>query len=146
MQKTPLISGIRIRGLDSKVLVDTSAWIEFFRKKEPYHGIISGLIDDDRICCTGLIVAELIQGAKSDKEIAVLKEFLHVFDFIRGDVMLWEKAGELSYAMRSKGKPAGLADCYIAAAASANKSYILTLDRDFENIKSAAGFKLYPVK
>lgn len=129
-----------------KVLVDTSAWIEFFKKKEPYHSIISGLIDDNRICCIGVILAELIQGAKSDKELAVLKDFLHVFDFLHEDVTLWEKAGALSYTLHKKGKTIGLADCFIAVIANTNKSYLLTLDKDFENIKGAAVLKLYQVK
>jgi len=31
-----------------KILVDTSVWIEFFKKKEPWHRVVSGLIDDKR--------------------------------------------------------------------------------------------------
>lgn len=65
-----------------KVLVDTSAWIEFFRKKAPYYKIILEMIDSTRICCTGIVLAGLMQGAKSQKELDVLKEFLHVFDFL----------------------------------------------------------------
>ena len=42
----------------ARVLVDTSVWIEFFRKHEPYHGIVSRLIDDEQIFCCGIILAE----------------------------------------------------------------------------------------
>lgn len=87
-----------------KILVDTSACIEFFRKKAPYYETALELIDSSRICCTGIVLAELIQGAKSQKELDVLKEFLHVFDFLPDSTELWEKAGELSFLLRLKGK------------------------------------------
>ncbi len=126
---------MEIRDLD-KVLVDTSAWIEFFRKKEPYYSIILELIDDDRVCCAGIILAELLQGAKSAHELKVLKEFLHVFDFLHETAALWEGAGELSYALSRKGKSVGLSDCYISVVAVSNNIKLLTLDKHFETIKS----------
>lgn len=133
------------RGL-VKVLVDTSAWIEFFRKKEPYYSAVLGLVDDDRVCCAGIIFAELLQGAKSDKELKVLKDFLHVFEFVPESPELWEKAGELSYSMRRKGDPIGLSDCFIAVAATACDAEILTLDRHFGILKSEGRVKLTRLK
>ena len=126
--------------------MDTSVWIEFFKKKEPWHGTVSGLIDDKRICCVGLVLAELLQGAKSEKELAVLRDFRHVFEFLDESVDLWQAAGELSHALVRKGKTIGLSDCYLAVTAKANKAMILTLDRHFEAIKDVAGISLYVVR
>ncbi|NUO09844.1 MAG: PIN domain-containing protein [Candidatus Brocadia sp.] len=126
-----------------KVLVDTSAWIEFFRKKAPYHKTVLELIDSNSIYCTGIVLAELIQGAKSQKELDVLKEFLHVFDFIPDSTELWEKAGELSFSLRRKGKIVGLADCYISVMIHLNKIKLLTLDKHFEMIKKEIDLNLY---
>jgi len=78
-----------------KVLVDTSVWIEFFKKREPWYSTVSRLMDDKRVCCAGIILAELIQGAKSTKELEVLKDFRHVFEFPDESVDLWQAAGEL---------------------------------------------------
>lgn len=128
-----------------KILVDTSAWIEFFRKKAPYHNAILELIDDGRVCCTGIVLAELIQGAKSQKELDVLNEFLHVFDFLPDSTELWGKAGEMSFSLRLKGKIVGLADCYISVLAISNKVTLLTLDKHFEIIKKEIGLNLYTV-
>ena len=130
----------------AKVLVDTSAWIEFFRKKEPYYGAVLQLIDDDRVCCAGLVIGELLQGAKSGKELDVLKNFLHVFEFLPETPRLWEKAGELSYSLRLKGEAVGLADCFLATAAAAHGAEILTLDRHFDLLKKAAGVNLARLK
>jgi hypothetical protein len=129
-----------------KILVDTSVWIEFFRKKEPWYSAISVLMDDKRICCSGIILAELIQGAKSEKELEVLRDFRHVFEFLDESTDLWQAAGELSNTLQRKGKSVGLSDCYLAASAKAHKVKILTLDKHFDVIKGAAGIGLYEVR
>lgn len=126
-----------------KILVDTSAWIEFFRKKDPYYKVILELIDTSKVCCLGIILAELLQGAKSQKELDVLKEFRHVFDLLAESAEMWGKAGELSYLLRQKGKFVGLSDCYISVAATANDASLLTLDRHFEVIEKETGLILY---
>lgn len=128
-----------------KVLVDTSAWIEFFRKKEPYYSIILRLTDNDTICCIGIILAELLQGSKSEKELNTIKEFLYVFDFLPETLELWEEAGELSYNLQRKGKTVGLSDCYIAIVAKANILKLLTLDRHFSVLEKESGLQLYAI-
>ncbi|MGE5189489.1 MAG: PIN domain-containing protein [Gemmatimonadota bacterium] len=128
------------------MLVDTSAWIGFFRKKEPYYGTVLQLIDDDRVCCAGLVIGELLQGAKSEKELDVLKNFLHVFEFLPETPRLWKEAGELSYSLRRKGEAVGLSDCLLAVAAAAHGAEILTLDRHFDVLRQAAGVSLTRLK
>jgi len=123
-----------------KILVDTSAWIEFFRKKDPYYKVILELIDNGKVCCLGIVLAELLQGAKSQKELDVLKEFLYVFDFLPESTEMWRKAGELSYLLRQKGKAVGLSDCYISVVANTNDATLLTLDKHFEVIGKVKQF------
>jgi len=123
-----------------KILVDTSAWIEFFRKKDPYYKVILELVDNGKVCCLGIILAELLQGAKSQKELDVLKEFLYVFDFLPESTEMWRKAGELSYLLRQKGKAVGLSDCYISVVANTNDATLLTLDKHFEVIGKVKQF------
>jgi predicted nucleic acid-binding protein len=128
-----------------KILVDTSAWIEFFKKKEPWYSAVSGLMDEKRVCCAGLVLAELLQGAKSEKELSVLRDFRHVFEFLGESVDQWQAAGELSHALSRKGKSIGLSDCHLAVAAKTGNVRILTLDKHFEAIKGVAGIDLYVV-
>ena len=129
-----------------KVLVDTSAWLEFFKKKEPWYSVVSGLMDDKRVCCAGIILAELIQGAGSEKEMDVLRDFRHVFAFLDESVDHWQAAGELSHALLRKGKSVGLSGCYLAVAAKTSMVQVLTLDKHFEMIKGAAGVALYDLE
>lgn len=126
-----------------KVLIDSSAWIEFFRKNEPYYTTIMELVDNDMVCCIGIIFAELLQGAKSEKELNTIKEFLHVFDFLPEPISSWEKAGELVYSLKQKGKAVGLSDCYIGVLAKSNNIRLLTLDKHFDILKKEIGLQVY---
>ena len=137
-------SDIGTEGL-GKVLVDTSAWIEFFRKKEPCYSTVLELVDNDVVCCIGIVLAELLQGAKSEKELNTIKEFLHVFEFLPESVKSWEKAGELSYTLKRKGKAVGLSDCYIAILSRLHNVKLLTLDKHFDVLKKEFELKLYDI-
>ena len=129
----------------ARVLIDTSVWIEFFRQREPYHGIVTKLIDDEQVVCCGIILAELMQGAKSDKELAVLDDFIKVFSFIPETPELWATAGKLSGKLRRKGITIGLSDCFIATAAASVKVQVATQDSHFELLGKPAGIALYPL-
>ena len=129
----------------AKILVDTSVWIEFFRKHEPYHGIVTRLIDDEQVYCTGIILAELMQGAKSDKELIILDDFPRVFPFIHETSQLWAAAGRLAFQLRRKGITIGLSDCYIAVAAASVNAQVATTDSHFQLLFKPAKISLYPL-
>jgi predicted nucleic acid-binding protein len=131
-----------MKGLD-KVLIDTSVWIEFFKKKEPYYSAVLKLLAEDKVCCTGIILAELMQEAKTEKELQVIKEFISVFEFLEENVRIWEKSGSLSFMLRKSGQSAGLSDCHIAVLAAENGTAIFTLDKHFETIKDNLLISLY---
>ena len=127
------------------VLVDTSVWIEFFRKHEPWHEVVRELIDAEQVCCVGLVLAELMQGAKSEKELAVLADFPQTFPFLPESVELWAKAGRLSFTLRRKGVTIGLGDCFLAEAAKAAGVRIATLDAHFNLLQDDIAIDLLPV-
>lgn len=129
--------------VSDKVLVDTSVWIAFFRKSEPCYSTVLRLLSQDRVCSAGIIVAELMQGAKSGKELSVLKDFIHTFEFLPESPSVWEKSGELSYRLRRKGITIGLADCFIAITARESNVRIYTLDTHFERLKEDPGITLF---
>jgi hypothetical protein len=128
------------------VLVDSSVWIEFFRKNEPYHSLVTRLMDDEQVVCCGVILAELMQGAKSRKELAVLESFPQVFTFLRETPELWAAAGKLSYTLRRKGLTVGLSDCFIAVAAAAAGVQVATLDNHFDLLRGPAGVSLFTLQ
>ena len=128
-----------------KVLVDTSVWIDFFRKKEPAHGLVSDLMGAERICSIGIVLAELLQGAKSMKEISVIKDFIHVFEFLTETPQSWEEAGILSFRLRGKGRTVGLSDCFIAIMSKRYDVTLLSFDQDFAVIKEEIKLNLHPL-
>jgi predicted nucleic acid-binding protein len=131
-----------MNGLD-KVLIDTSVWIEFFRKRQPYYSITLKLLSEDKVCCAGIILAELMQGAKTEKELKVIKEFISVFEFLEETPAIWEKSGSLSFILRQIGKASGLSDCHIAVLAAENNASLFTLDKHFDFIKDSVAISLY---
>ena len=124
------------------VLVDTSAWIHYFRGNEPFCSKVGQLLDADRICTTGIIIAELLQGAKSKKERHSLRSFPSVFPVIGDGASLWIDAGDLSARLREQGLTIGLADCFIAVVALKNQIPVLTEDRHFAELQRQTGLTL----
>ncbi|MCE5252097.1 PIN domain-containing protein [bacterium] len=126
-----------------KVLVDTSIWIEFFRGKENIRLVVENLLDNRLICCTGLIMGELLQGAKTEKEICVLKDFLDCFEFLPEKTEQWLQAGRLSFDLRRKGITVGLSDCFLAVLAVHHNVSIFTRDDHFRLMEKETNIKLY---
>ena len=84
-----------------------------------------------------------MQGAKTEKEFQVIKEFISVFEFLKENPAIWQKSGGLSFELRQKGKTAGLSDCHIAVLASENSAFVFSLDRHCEIIKEGFEIALY---
>jgi hypothetical protein len=126
-----------------KVLVDTSAWIEYFRNPEAEAAsALDEIIDDCEVCVPKVVLAELMQGAKSAREIAVIEGFFDAFRVIDQSGETWIEAGRLAYDLKKKGKTIPLLDCYLAVMAKEHSCTILTLNRHFQEIKEIAGLSL----
>jgi predicted nucleic acid-binding protein len=126
-----------------RVLVDTSVWIEYFRN--PESGVVAtldGLLDDDEVCVPKIVLAELMQGARSAKELAVIQDFFDAFHIIDQSGETWIKAGRLAYDLKKRGKTIHLVDCYLAIIAQEHSCAIFTLNRHFEEIREIAGISL----
>jgi len=118
------------------VLVDTSAWIEYLKKtSHPVtKEIESALVLNTAAACK-LIFAELIQGARSEKEIDLILDLALVVKVLNESESTWQEAGFLSRKLRKQGKTISLIDCYLAVLAKENKAVIITLDKHFSVIE-----------
>lgn len=126
-----------------KVLIDTSIWIAYFRGEDDVHDQVINLIDQNVVCISGITLAELLQGAKTDKEINTLSEFTEVFTLLPTTNEIWQEAGLLSYSIRRKGITIGLADCFLAVQAKHHRLAIFTRDKHFSAIAKHFTIKLY---
>jgi len=130
--------------MSDRTLIDTSVWIAYFQAHAP-TGIpekVDELLSDGDIHVPKIVLAELIQGAHSEKDIAAVREFVEAFTIIGESADTWLEAGRLSFALKKKGKTINLADCYIAILAKEHKCSILTLDKHFKEIQKELGIQL----
>ena len=121
---------------DNRVLVDTSIWIAYFKDADPaLTEKIDDIITFSDVYVPRVVIAELIQGAKTEKEISVIKDFVEAFHVIDQTENTWLRAGRLSFSMKRKGLTVNIVDCYIAVIAHENNCKIMTLDEHFKGIK-----------
>lgn len=131
---------------DDKILIDTSVWIEYFRNKESRLSIlVDEILTDHDVYVPKIVLAELIQGARSEKEIAAIESFADAFYVVDGREDTWLKAGKLSYALKKKGKNIHIVDCFIAVVAQEYECGVLTLDKHFGEIQEETGLQLIPL-
>lgn len=117
------------------VLVDTSAWIEFFRGTEhPAAALIDRLLLEDRVAITGVIRAELLQGARNDAQKAALGRQLAATVRLPDPADLWDRVAYLGYTLRRKGFEVRLPDLAIAVVATAHEVPLLSLNGHFEAV------------
>jgi tRNA(fMet)-specific endonuclease VapC len=128
---------------DEKILIDTSVWIDYFQNKpSSISEKVDGILSENNIYIPKIVIAELIQGSGSQKEISIIEDFLDAFNIIDQKEDTWVEAGKLSYRLRKKGRAINLADCYIAIIARAYECYVFTLDKHFEHIQAEININL----
>ena len=119
-----------------KILVDTSVWIDYFQNKDSsISEEMDRILSEDKVYVPKVVIAELIKGAKSSKETAVIEDFLEAFHIIDQEKDSWIKAGRLSRDLKKHGQTIHLLDCYIAIIAQEFRCKIFTLNRHFKDIQ-----------
>ncbi|MBI2027185.1 MAG: hypothetical protein HYS98_05210 [Deltaproteobacteria bacterium] len=115
------------------ILVDTSVWIEFFKVHEPWHTSLTMLLEERQVTTLECIFGELLQGAKSHKEVNFILEYWNYLNKI--DVEnLWIEGGKLSFKNKFISKGVGLIDIVILCAAVNSHSKLWTLDQKLLNV------------
>lgn len=117
------------------VFVDTSAWIEYLNKTS--HPVVKeveeSLMLNTAVTCK-IVLAELLQGAKSEKEAELIKDLPSIVKVLEESPVTWQDTGLLANRLRKHGKTISLIDCYLAVLSKENKAALLTLDKHFEVI------------
>jgi predicted nucleic acid-binding protein len=119
------------------VLVDTTVWIDFFAdRKEPHVAMLQKLIENEEdLSLCGVILAEVLQGIRSDADFTKTKEYIDDLIFLPMRQTTFLRAAEIYRSLRKKGitirKPV---DCMIASVAIEYDIPLLHNDRDFDPI------------
>ena len=128
------------------ILVDTSVWIDFLRgKNSPERRLLRRLIEDEEeIAITEIILAEILQGVKEDKDFRALKEYLLEFPILRPTgIETYLRAAQIYRACRRRGKTVRrTVDCIIAAICMENDLTLFHKDADFNRIEACADLKV----
>ena len=126
------------------VLVDTSAWIEFFRKDQTGSMTaieVERLLSEDLVVTTEPVLMEPAAGVRGKKSLTQLVEMFSSFHDAKVTEQIWSVATENVFAMSSSGYTIPLADHLIAAASMLYKIPLLHLDKHFKRIASMLPLK-----
>jgi predicted nucleic acid-binding protein len=129
----------------SEYLIDTSVWIDFFNGKDARQvKILKSLIEgEEDVCLTDIIIAETLQGFKSDTD--YLKAKRHLLSFKIYSLKTFDSyiaASQIYRTCRKNGMTLrGTVDCLIAQTAIENELLLLHNDHDFDLISKVSKLK-----
>ncbi len=127
--------------LQSKVLIDTSIWIEYFRGNAQIGEAVDLLIDAGSAYTTGPIIAELIQGVKNKKQAEELLASLKALPYVDIRKSDWSDIGFFSLELRKKGIVIPFTNTVIACMAIKNHLCVYSLDKHFDLIDGLVKFQ-----
>lgn len=128
------------------ILVDTSVWIDFLRGIDsPERRVLHRLLDDEGdLALTGVILTEVLQGIRRERDFRRVKESL--LEFPLHDPLgpaTWLGAAEIYRACRRRGRTVRKTiDCLIAAVCLENDLMLLHRDGDFDAIERCTGLRV----
>lgn len=119
--------------MKDRILIDTSAWIESFKKtgNKSLQQLIIKTLDSSQVATTNIIMLELLQGCHDKKEYAEMKMRLESLELLPANGKVWDTAYNAGYNLKKNGLTIPTIDLIIASIA---KSYDYTLihhDRHF---------------
>ena len=125
-------------------LIDTSAWIEYLRGTGSQTNLnVRKLISFDAQVCDAIRM-ELLAGARDEKHVAQLEQFLARTTAIKTESIDYDNAAAIYRACRTVGLTIRThIDCLIAAIAIRTDTDLLHNDSDFDSIAQATRLKIY---
>jgi predicted nucleic acid-binding protein len=128
------------------VLIDTPVWRDYFRKEPHTFREVNALMDTGRVCCSDLVVAELLQTAETEEEMKIFQDFTRIFPLLREPPGAWVEAARLSFKLRRKGKHLPLRDCYVVVLARRHRVLLYTTNKALFPARKAMGIgvELFP--
>lgn len=129
------------------ILIDASVWIEFFRGSDSTHRrTLHRLIEDEEdLCITEIILTEVLQGIKNDREFQAVKDYLLEFPIYKSkDIETYLNAAQIYRDCRRRGKTIRkTVDCIIATICLENNLVLFHKDSDFDLIEKCTRLRCY---
>ncbi|MDE2136638.1 MAG: PIN domain nuclease [Gammaproteobacteria bacterium] len=128
------------------ILVDTSVWVDYLNTHPSDEAAYLTLCiaEGRELVIPGLVLTEILLGARSDVEAARITRVMSAFDLApeleRAD---YEQAARLHRACRARGMtPRSTAECLIAGLCLKHDYELLARDRDFQAIAQVSPLRL----
>jgi len=119
------------------ILVDTTVWIDFFAgRPRPHVATLEQLLQTgEDICICGIVLAEVLQGIRSDSEYTKTKDYFESLVFLPMTHATFLRSSQMYRALRKKGVTSRTPlDCMIASVAIEHGVPLLHNDQDFDKI------------
>lgn len=124
------------------VLVDTSVWIDYFKKSENIDsGYINELIDNNQICINDLILSEIVPFLKIKKQ----NELIDILKSVRKMPLVidWNEITEFQIVSLKNGlNKIGIPDLIIMQNVIKNELTLYSLDKHFKLLSKIFKFRL----
>lgn len=123
-------------------LVDTSTWIEVFRKTKPLD--LTALVAFDDIVTCLPVIQEVLQGFRDERAFRAAREAMFALPLVESPMRadLFEEAVGLYRAARRQGLTIrSSVDCLIAACAIRHDLEVLHRDRDYVQIARVSSLR-----
>ena len=117
------------------VLVDTSVWIDVFRK--PSAISLEKVLDFDEVVTCLPVIQEVLQGFRDERAFQIARDALHALPVVEsplGRPVFDEAVGLYRAARRAGLSIRSGVDCLIAACALRRGLAVLHRDRDFDQL------------
>ena len=124
------------------VIVDTTVWVDYLRAVQtPETAWLDVHLERQRLGLTDLILCEVLQGVREDRQFATVRDRLSRFEvFNSGGSELAIQAARNFRLLRAQGYTIRRTiDCLIATFCLANRHALLHADRDFDPFEHALG-------
>lgn len=132
------------------IVVDTSVWIDFFAGRDtPEAAYLWRCLDggDEEVALTDLILTEILQGLRTDREVRRVDERLSVFEVLRlRDLADFRRAAALYRSARRQGVTVRrTSDCLIATVCVREQLPLLHADSDFDHLARVTELSIVPL-
>jgi predicted nucleic acid-binding protein len=115
------------------IILDTSVWIEFLKKREPYFSAIIPMLEKKEILAVECVFGELLQGVRNnDEQNIIIQYYQHLPKIETKEIII--ESGIFSRKNKLLDKGVGLIDAIILLHGIRSQSKIWTLDKNFKNV------------
>lgn len=129
------------------VLVDTSVWVEIFRKPSALR--LEKTVDFDDVVTCLPVIQEVLQGFRDERAFTVARDAMHALPIVESPMsaIVVDQAVDLYRAARRAGFTirSGV-DCLIAACAVRHGLEVVHHDRDYDTIARVSALRARKVK